>query len=310
MSPSGFGDDRVPPERDEGRAALIAGMACYTIWGLFPIYMYALAHAGVRPLEITAERAAWAVLWAGGLVIAARKQAELLRVLGEPRTLALLFGSAILISINWLLYVVAVTSGRTLEASLGYYINPLMNMAAGALFFRERIDRIGGVAIALATLGVAVQTVAVGHPPLLSLGLAVSFCGYGLIRKQVNADAQTGLFVETAILALPATAYAVWLQRQGVGHFGHDASTTILLLLSGPLTIAPLALFSWAARRISLVWLGFLQFIAPTLQFFVGIAAGEAFTPMRAVAFAFIWIGAGVFAFGAWRRTRQLAIAR
>lgn len=298
----------MPPPKDEGRAALIAGMACYTIWGLFPIYMYALGHAGVDPLEITAERAAWAVLWAGGLVLVARKQTELGRVLREPRTLGLLFGSAVLISINWLLYVIAVNSERTLEASLGYYINPLMNMAAGALFFRERIDRFGAAAIALAALGVAVQTAAVGHPPLLSLGLAVSFCGYGLIRKQVRADAQTGLFVETAILAVPATAYVVWLQRQGLGHFGAEASTTVLLLLSGPLTIAPLALFSWAARRIPLVWLGFLQFIAPTLQFFVGIAAGEAFTPMKAVAFAFIWLGVAVFAFGAWRRTRRLAI--
>lgn len=299
----------MPPARDEGRAALIAGLGCYTIWGLFPIYMHALGHAGVSPLEITAERAAWAVLWAGALVLAARKQTELKRILGEPRTLALLFGSAVLISINWLLYVVAVNSGRTLEASLGYYINPLMNMAAGALFFRERIDRTGLVAIGLAAVGVAVQTAAVGHPPLLSLGLAVSFCGYGLIRKQVNADAQTGLFVETAILAVPAAAYVVWLQRQGVGHFGADGGTTLLLLLSGPLTIAPLALFSWAARRISLVWLGFLQFIAPTLQFFVGIAAGEPFTPLKAAAFAFIWLGVGVFAFGAWRRTRRLAIA-
>ena len=298
----------MPPEKDEGRAALIAGMASYTIWGLFPIYMYALAHAGVRQLEITAERAAWAVLWAGGLVIAAHKQAELLRVLGEPRTLALLFGSAILISINWLLYVVAVTSGRTLEASLGYYINPLMNMAAGALFFRERIDRFGLTAIALAALGVVVQTVAVGHPPLLSIGLAISFCGYGLIRKQVRADAQTGLFVETAILTLPALAYVIWLQRQGLGHFGADARTTILLLCAGPLTVAPLVLFSWAARRLPLVALGFLQFIAPTLQFFVGVAAGEAFTPLKAAAFAFIWLGVGVFAFGAWRRTRRLAI--
>lgn len=297
----------MPPARDEGRAALIAGTACYTIWGLFPIYMHALGRAGVSPLEITAERAAWAVLWAAALVLVARKQDEFRRILGEPRTLGLLLGSAILISVNWLLYVVAVNSGRTLEASLGYYINPLMNMAAGALFFRERIDRIGAAAIGLATVGVAVQTMAVGHPPLLSLGLAVSFCGYGLIRKQVRADAQTGLLVETAILAVPAAAYAIWLQRRGVGHFGGDAPTTILLLLSGPLTIVPLALFSWAARRISLVWLGFLQFIAPTLQFFVGVAAGEAFTPTRAAAFGFIWIGAAVFAFGAWRRARRLA---
>lgn len=299
----------MPPERDEGRAALIAGLGCYTIWGLFPIYMYALGHAGVQPLEITAQRTSWALLWAAGLVLAAKKGPELRQVLREPRTLGLLLGSSLLIGINWLLYVIAVTSGRTLEASLGYYINPLMNMAAGALFFRERIDRFGLTAIALAAIGVAVQTAAVGHPPLLSLGLAISFCGYGLIRKQVRADAQTGLFIETAILTVPALAYVVWLQRQGLGHFGADGWTTFLLLCSGPLTVAPLALFSWAARRLPLVWLGFLQFIAPTLQFFLGVAVGEAFTPLKAAAFAFIWIGAGVFAFGAWRATRRLAIA-
>ncbi|MDO8295196.1 MAG: EamA family transporter RarD [Caulobacter sp.] len=297
----------MPPAKDEGRAALTAAIGCYTIWGLLPLYMHALGAAGVSPLEITAERTVWALLWAAGLVLLARKGEELRRVLGEPRTLGLLLASAMLIGVNWLIYVIAVNSGRTLEASLGYYINPLMNMAAGALFFRERIDRFGMAAIALAAVGVAVQTAAVGHPPLLSLGLAVSFCGYGLIRKQVRADAQTGLLVEAAILALPALAYVVWLQRQGVGHFGAGTWTTVLLLCAGPLTVAPLALFSWAARRLPLVWLGFIQFIAPTLQFFVGVAAGEAFTPTRAAAFAFIWIGAAVFAFGAWRRTRRLA---
>ena len=179
----------MPPAKDEGRSALIAALGCYTIWGLFPIYMHALGAAGVSPLEITAERTAWALVWAGALVLVARKGDELRQVLREPRTLGLLLASALLIGVNWLTYVIAVNSGRTLEASLGYYINPLLNMAAGALFFRERIDRFGLAAIAFAAIGVAVQTAAVGHPPVLSLILAVSFCGYGLIRKQVRADA-------------------------------------------------------------------------------------------------------------------------
>jgi len=299
----------MPPAKDEDRAALFSALGCYTIWGLLPLYMHALGTAGVTPLEITAERTVWALVWAGALVLVARKGEELARVLREPKTLGLLLVSAVLIGVNWLIYVVAVNSGRTLEASLGYYINPLMNMAAGALFFRERIDRFGMTAIGLASAGVAVQTAAVGHPPLLSLGLAISFCGYGLIRKQVRADAQTGLLIETAILAIPAAVYVAWLQRQGAGHFGAGAWTTALLLLAGPLTVAPLALFSWAARRLPLVWLGFIQFIAPTLQFFVGVALGEALTPLRIAAFAFIWLGVSVFAFGAWRRTRRLAVA-
>lgn len=184
--------DLAVPVKDESRAALLAGIGCYTLWGVLPLWMYALKGAGVGPWEITAQRAVWAVLWALGLVLVARKLPELRRVLSEPRTLALLLASALLIGANWLIYVIAVTSGRTLEASLGYYINPLMNMAAGALFFRERIDRFGYAAIALAVVGVVFQTVAVGHPPVMSLALALTFCAYGLIRKQVTADAQQG----------------------------------------------------------------------------------------------------------------------
>lgn len=294
---------------DERRAALLAGVGCYTLWGLLPLWMYALRGHGVGPVEITAERALWAVLWAGGLVAVTGKARALAAVLRQPRVMGLLAVSSLLIGANWLIYVIAVNSGRTLEASLGYYINPLMNMAAGALFFRERIDRFGLVAIALATVGVAVQTAVVGHPPVISLALALTFCGYGLIRKQVAADAQTGLFVETAILALPGLAFVVWLQRQGHGHLGAGSATTLLILAAGPLTVAPLALFSWAARRMPLVWLGFIQFIAPTLQFFCGVASGEAFTPARALAFAFIWGGVAVFALGAWRRMRGLKAA-
>lgn len=301
--------DLSVPVKDESRAALISGIACYTLWGVLPLWMYALKGAGIGPWEITAERAVWAVVWALGLVLVARKLPELRRVLGEPRTLGLLFASALLIGANWLIYVIAVNSGRTLEASLGYYINPLMNMAAGALFFREKIDRFGFVAIGLAALGVVFQTIAVGHPPVLSIALALTFCAYGLIRKQVKADAQTGLFVEAAILTLPGLAFVLWLQSRGEGHFGQDLPTTLLILAAGPLTVAPLALFSWAARRMPLVWMGFLQFIAPTLQFFVGVWAGEPFTPLRGVAFGCIWVGAGVFAVGAWMRGRRLAAA-
>lgn len=289
---------------DESRAALLAGIGCYTLWGLLPLWLLALKAADVGALEITAQRAVWAVVWAGALVLVARKLPELATIVRQPRTMGLLFVSAVLIGANWLIYVIAVNSGRTLEASLGYYINPLMNMAAGALFFRERIDRFGYAAIALAAAGVVVQTLAVGHPPVMSLALAVTFCAYGLIRKQVSADAQTGLFVETALLALPGLAWVWTLQAGGGGHMGADVWPTLLLLAAGPLTVAPLALFSWAARRMPLIWLGFVQFIAPTLAFMIGVWSGEAFTPLRAVAFACIWTGVAVFAFGAWRRMR------
>jgi chloramphenicol-sensitive protein RarD len=163
----------------------------------------------------------------------------------------------------------------------------------------------GKIAIVLATIGVGVQTIALGHLPLISLGLGISFCAYGVIRKQVKADAQTGLFFECAYLSLPGLAYVLWLQSTGAGHFLGGWNIALLLLAAGPATVAPLALFAWSARRLSLTALGFLQFVAPTLQFFVGLALGEAFTPLRALSFAFIWAGVAVFAWGAWQASRR-----
>jgi chloramphenicol-sensitive protein RarD len=221
-------------------------------------------------------------------------------------TLGVLAASAVLIAGNWLLFVWAVGQGRTIEGSLGYYINPLMNMAAGALFFRERIDRTGIIAIGLAVLGVAVQTVALGHLPFIALGLALTFTTYGLIRKQVAADAQTGLFVECLALAPLALGYILWLQHSGASHFGARLSTTSLLLLAGPVTVAPLALFSWAARRLPLSTIGFLQFIGPTMQFIIGAETGERLDATRMTSFGFIWAGVLVFAYGAWRKTRGI----
>jgi chloramphenicol-sensitive protein RarD len=153
---------------------------------------------------------------------------------------------------------------------------------------------------------VAVQTLALGHLPLISLGLAVSFCAYGVLRKQVRAEAQTGLLIECLYMALPGLAYVLWLQQQGGGHFLAGPSHTLLLLVAGPATVVPMVLFAWAARRLSLTALGFLQFTAPTLQFCVGLWLGESFTPMRALSFGFIWAGVAVFAYGAWRASRRL----
>src|SRR5690606_16584787 len=191
-----------------------------------------------------------------------------------------------------------------LDASLGYYLNPLLNMAAGAWLFRERIDRWGGAAIALAAVGVTLQAVALGHPPWISLVLAFSFAAYGVIRKRVEADAQSGLFVECLILAPLGLIWVLAIQADGSGHFLDSAASVFWLLAAGPATVLPLALFAWAARRMPLSTMGFLQFLAPTLVFVIGVAQGEPFGWLRGVSFAFIWIGAMVFAAGAWRRSR------
>lgn len=293
------------PAPGQARGAAVAGAACYAIWGLLPIYLAAAARAGASPLEIMAHRALWATPWAAALVLVSRQGRHALGVLKTPRTLAWLGLSATLIAGNWLLFIWAVTNGHALAASLGYFINPLVNMALGAVVFRERLGALAKTAVAFAAAGVLVQTLALGQLPLIPLGLALSFAGYGLIRKQVAAEAQSGLLVECLVLVAPALAYVIWVQTTGAGHFLVSPSAFWLLLAAGPLTVLPLALFAWAARRLPLSAIGFLQFISPSLQFLFGVETGERLTPLSGAAFGLIWIGAGLFVFGAWRAARR-----
>jgi chloramphenicol-sensitive protein RarD len=290
----------------ETRLALAAGIVCYLIWGGAPLLFMAMHRAGASPWEIVGQRIVWAPVWAGALVLATGRTRAVVQVFRTPRVLALLALSAVLIAGNWNVYVWAVNNGRNLEASLGYYIIPLLAMAAGALLFNERLTRLGLVAIALAAIGVVLQTTALGRLPLVSLVLAFSFGGYGVIRKMVAADAQTGLFVECALLAIPGALYLFWLSRQGHLAFGSNTGASLLLMTAGPVTVAPLALFAWVARRLPLSTVGFLQFIGPTIGFFIGVATGEMLTPMRILSFVFIWGGAAVYAFGAWRAGRRV----
>jgi chloramphenicol-sensitive protein RarD len=291
-------------------AAVGAGLLCYVLWGLLPLYFHALSVLGVGDFEIVANRTLWSVVWAGLLVLLARQAGQVGRVVRTPRLMGWLALSTAAIFCNWTIYVVAVNAGHIMEASLGYYINPLMNMAAGAFFFKERLNGAGKAAIALAAVGVVIQTLALGHVPLISLAVATTFCGYAVIRKKIAVDAQTGLFIECAYLSLPGLLYVLWLQSKGAGHLGGgDWRTTALLLAAGPATVAPLALFSWAARRIPLSAMGFLQFLAPTIQFAIGVALGEPLTPLRVVSFGFIWAGAAVFIAGAVIGSRRSAAA-
>jgi chloramphenicol-sensitive protein RarD len=263
-----------------------------------------MGHLGIPPFEILANRTVWAVPVALVFVLVAKQGREVRAAFRNRRTLAWLALSSLLIAGNWSIYIWAVNSGRVLETALGYYITPLIGMAAGALIFHEKIGRLGIVAVALAVLGVVVQAVAIGGLPIVSIALAVSFGGYGIVRKRVAASAQTGLLIECLLLAGFGLAYVVWLQAKGVGHLGASVPATAWLLSCGPFTAVPLVLFAWAARRIPLSSLAFLQFIGPTTGFIIGVAQGEAFTPLRALSFVFIWSGAVVFAYAAWRRSR------
>lgn len=295
-------------EPDDIRAPLLAGLLCYGIWGLSPLVFQAIGRTGADAWEIIGHRGVWGVLWAAALVLLARQGPAVRAALRRPRTVGLLVASTLLIVVNWSLFVWAVNNGRTLETSLGYYLNPLLSMAAGAWLFRERLDRFGGAAIAAAAVGVLLQGLALGALPLISLALAVSFAAYGVIRKQINVDAQTGLFIECLLILPFGLLYVLWLERTGAGHFLDGPSSALWLLAAGPITVAPLVLFSWAARRLPLATVGFLQFLAPTISFCIGVSQGEHLNALRVISFAFIWTGAAIYALGAWRRTQALKI--
>ncbi|MBX3484534.1 EamA family transporter RarD [Phenylobacterium sp.] len=296
-------------EPGEARLALTAGITCYLIWGFVPLAFQAINALGASSWEIVAHRIVWGAPTALILALVARQGRQILAVLRNPRTLAWLTLSTVLIASNWGVYIWSVTSGRVLEGSFGYYVTPLVNMASGALIFRERIDRTGVAAMALAAVGVLFQGLALGHLPLISLTLALSFGGYGIVRKQVQADAQTGLFIECLMLLVPALVFIGWLESRGAGHFVSSPASTIWLIAAGPITALPLALFSWCARRLPLSTMAFLQFIGPTIGFAIGVSQGEPFTALHATSFGFIWAGAAVFLVGAWRRSRAIRAA-
>ena len=290
MAPS---SDDLSSHRTSG---LIYAVSAYVLWGILPIYFLALAPTGAW--EIVAWRTLWAVPMAGAIILLTGSSGAVLAALRSPRTFGWLVCSALLIGTNWSTFVFAVNAGHTLDASLGYYLNPLLSVAAGLALFRERVSAGGWIAIALAALGVAVQTWAHGGLPVLALAMAVTFCLYGVIRKRVAADAQTGLLIECLILAPVCLGYVLWIEAHGAGHFLSGPAAVFWLIASGPATATPLALFAWAARRMPLSALGFLQFLAPTISFAIAVFQGEAFTPMNALAFGFIWLGAAVFVAG------------
>ncbi|MDP3803865.1 EamA family transporter RarD [Brevundimonas sp.] len=286
------------------RAALLSAFGCYVMWGFMPLLFMGQHDVGFDALEILAHRALWAVAFAGLLVLLAGQGGQVRSALTNPRTLGWLTASTLLIAVNWGVYVWATTHEATLEASLGYYINPLLNMVVGLWLFRERIDRWGWIAIGLAAVGVLFQALALGRPPWISLILAFSFASYGVIRKRVPIDAQAGLLVECLLLVPFGLGWVLWLQHTGAGVAFDSPVNTVWAIANGPATVLPLALFAWSARRLPLSTIGFIQFLAPTLQFAVGVWAGEALTPLRVISFAFIWGGAGVFATAAWFRHR------
>lgn len=291
-------------------SGLLAALACYTIWGLFPLYLKLLP--GIAPLEVVVQRSGWALVCVLILLALGRRLGALGQALRDPAVLRTFAATALLVSTNWLLYVYAVTAGRVLEASLGYFINPLVNVALGYLFLHERLRWPQWAAIAMATAGVAWMTLGVGAAPWISLLLAISFGVYGLLRKTAPLGALEGLAMETTLLAPFVLAGIAWFAGPGQGSFlSRGIGTDVLLALSGPLTAAPLLLFAFAARRVTLATLGLMQYLSPTIQFLLAIwVFHEPFDPARAVGFALIWAGLAVYSADALIRMGQGAGGR
>jgi chloramphenicol-sensitive protein RarD len=280
-------------------------VAAFLLWGLFPLYWKRLAE--VPALEVVAHRTAWGFLAVAAWVTLRGRWGDARAVASDPRTIARLAGSAVLIALNWLLYVWAVIHEHVVEASLGYFINPLVNVLLGVLVLRERLSRAQRIAVVLAAAGVAVLTVGHGRLPWIALALAVSFGLYGLARKTVAADAVVGLLWETAILAPVAVAYLVLLDLRGGGAFGTAGpAACALLALGGPVTAVPLVLFALGARALPLSTVGLLQYLSPSLQFLLAVLVfREPFTATHAAAFACIWTALAVLTWELRRRLRH-----
>lgn len=283
--------------QDQSRSAFFTGLMAYVMWGFFPIYFKLTEEASA--LEILAHRVFWSVPFALLIILARRQIAELIRAFVTPKIIGLLTLSSFFIAINWGLYIWAIQQDFILQASLGYYINPLLYVIVGVAAFGETLKRAQIFAVALAACGVAVLTFYGGQFPWISLILAASFTAYGVIRKQVDVGSVPGLMIETLLLLLPAILYLHYMRGQGTLIFGSGADITALLILAGPLTVLPLVAFAIAARKLRLSTLGILQYVAPTLQFMCGLYYGEAFTTAHAICFACIWAAVAIFSYNA-----------
>ena len=289
---------------------LYASLA-FLCWGLFPLYFHAIGE--IAPQEILAHRMVWSLLFLGIVLTVRRQWGWLGSLKAQPRVVAGFVASAFLLSANWFIYIWAVNNGHVVDASLGYFITPLINVMLGFMLLHERLRRLQWLAIGLAACGVAWLTWQAGQVPWIALLLAASFGGYGLLRKTAALGALEGLSFETLILFPLALAYMLWLAWHGQSGFVNtdSSATRALLLASGPITAIPLLLFAAGARRLPLAVLGLLQYIAPTGQLLIGVwIFHESFTPERMLGFLVIWTALALYAAeGLWTTRKARASA-
>jgi len=285
----------------EARRGVAFGLSAYLLWGFLPVYFKLLGE--VLPAEVVAQRVLWSVVFLAGLILVRRRWSPLRAALGDPKALQILAVSALLIGANWLIYIWAIGARHVLETSLGYFLNPLVNVLMGVLLLKERLTRAQGVAVGLAALGVSVLAVGAASGLWISLSLAGTFATYGLLRKIAPVESLEGLTVETLLLAPLACLYLLWLGMRGGMMFGTGLDLSLLLALGGVVTAVPLLLFAAGARRLRYSTLGLLQYVAPTIQFLLAVLAfGEPLTTAHLICFALIWTGLAVYAVDGLRR--------
>ena len=287
------------------KLGLLYGLGAYVLWGLFPLY-WPLLKPATSP-EIVSHRAVWTMVFCFIILAITKSLKSTLATFKRSKVAAKLFTASILVSINWLIYIWATNNGHVVEASLGYYINPLIAIAFGIILLKERMRPLQWVSVSVATIGVLVLTIDYGRLPWVAFGVALSWGTYGLIKKQLNLGAVEGLAIETLIAFIPYCAYLVFLDSKGEGQFGQGVSITILLISAGAVTAIPLLMFNASTTRLPLTTIGLLQYITPTLTFIIGVWINhEVMSTARWVGFFIIWIALFALAYDLVRSGRAV----
>ena len=273
----------------KNQLGLLYGVAAYSLWGAFPLYWILLEEA--NPLEIVSHRAVWTLVFCFIVLAATKALKATLVTLKRPMVAAKLFLSSLLVSINWLVYIWATNNEHVVEASLGYYINPLIIIGFGVIFLKEKMRGLQWAAVTIASIGVLILTLDYGRLPWIALALAVSWGSYGLVKKQLGLGALEGLAIETFISSFFYLGYLIYIGNQGTGQFGQSWGLTLLLMSAGAITAIPLLLFNGSTNRLPFTTIGLLQYITPTLQFCIGVwVLNEDMPTARWIGFLIIWV--------------------
>lgn len=289
----------------KNKLGLVFGISAYSLWGAFPLYWPLLEPA--NPLEIVSHRAVWTLVFCFIVLAATKALKSTLATLKRPKVAVKLFLSSLLISINWLVYIWATNNEHVVEASLGYYINPLIIIGFGVILLKEKMRPLQWAAVTIATIGVLVLTIDYGRLPWIAFALAFSWGSYGLIKKQLGLGALEGLAIETFISSFFYLGYLIYIGSQGTGQFGHSWGLTLLLMSAGAITAIPLLLFNGSATRLPFTTIGLLQYITPTLQFSVGVwIRHEDMPTARWIGFLIIWVSLTTLAFDLVRSSRAV----